>query len=567
MHSIRVKITAITIIAILISIVTLGVLGVYTVSAESDQNSAHEMNLIADDEKKSLDAHLISLEQSVSMVAHIAGDMLDNNSSVVNKDTLLGNCTPEQAEQCRAYLARHGETIREAYSSVANHTSGVVTYYYCMNPEVAPPEFGFFYSKVGTKDFEKQEPLDAKTLDPNDIEHYTWYFTPIERGKACWLGPYLAHFLNEAWTVSYVTPIYQDGVLLGVLGMDILLDTMIDQIKDIQIYDTGFVCLLDGEGRILHHPDYETGSYPEEASDMLSMDMFQQPSSAGKLLRYNAHGEERQLAFSTLANGMKLVAVAPVREITESQRHLTQIIVFVAVILLAFFTIFTPLFMRVVTRPLQRLTAASQRLADGDYDVELDYEGKDEVGVLTDAFRRMRDHLKLYIGDLNSRASTDALTGVKNKSAFDADALHLNEGIARGWPEDMPMFAIAMFDCNRLKVINDEHGHDRGDLYLRRACQTICDTFAHSPVYRLGGDEFAVLLEHGDYLRREELVETFREQADKANAAATAPWERVDLAMGVAEFDPTSDESVEQVLHRADELMYLDKRLYKLSLK
>ena len=38
-------------------------------------------------------------------------------------------------------------------------------------------------------------------------------------------------------------------------------------------------------------------------------------------------------------------------------------------------------------------------------------------------------------------------------------------------------FAIGMFDCNDLKRINDEFGHDRGDTYLKAACRLICRIF------------------------------------------------------------------------------------------
>ena len=567
MHSIRIKITAITIAAIIISIVALGSIGIYTVKAESDLRSAHEMNLISDDEKQSLDAYLQSLEQSVEMVSNIASDRLSGNGKVTSELLLKKDRTPAEDEQVNAFLQQYRDISLEAFSSVANHTKGIVTYYYCMNPDVSGPENGFFYSKVGNEDFEEQEDLDATTLDPNDLEHYAWYYTPIELGHACWVGPYKAHFLDEVWTVSYVKPLYEDGVLLGVMGMDILLDTMIDKISSVKIYDTGFVALLDAKGRILYHPVYNTGDFPDSLSQALGEETFSQESSAGELIRYEIDGEERQLAYSTLIDGMKIVSVAPVSEITASQRHLTQIIILVAVLLLSAFTVFIILVTRAITKPLTRLTTASQKLADGDYDVALDYEGKDEVGKLTESFRRMRDNLKLSISKLSSQATTDPLTGGKNKNVFYADAERLNKAMGSADPESMPGFAIVMLDCNRLKVINDEYGHAFGDQYLQTAFKAICAVYDHSPVYRIGGDEFAVLLEHGDYERRDELAESFRQLAEETNASAADPWQRVDLSMGMAVYEPGIDTSTEQVLRRADELMYLEKRLYKLSLE
>ena len=123
-----------------------------------------------------------------------------------------------------------------------------------------------------------------------------------------------------------------------------------------------------------------------------------------------------------------------------------------------------------------------------------------------------------------------------------------------------------MFDCNWLKQINDEYGHEQGDLYLRTASKAICEIFAHSPVFRVGGDEFVALLQGKDFADRENLLQAFDRKADEINAAAAAPWDKLSLAWGVAVFRPDADAGVEQVLRRADERMYENKRRYKETL-
>ena len=134
-----------------------------------------------------------------------------------------------------------------------------------------------------------------------------------------------------------------------------------------------------------------------------------------------------------------------------------------------------------------------------------------------------------------------------------------------GTGNDCPEFAVVMFDCNWLKQINDAYGHERGDVYLRAACRAICQTFTHSPVFRLGGDEFAALLQGSDYKHREELLQLFDKNAKELAATASNPWEKVNVAKGIAVFQPGADTGVEQVLRRADEQMYKDKKKFKLS--
>lgn len=102
------------------------------------------------------------------------------------------------------------------------------------------------------------------------------------------------------------------------------------------------------------------------------------------------------------------------------------------------------------------------------------------------------------------RITTDSLTGVKNKAAYlDAEA-DLNGQIIEGWDLE---FAIVVADLNGLKDINDQHGHQTGDNFLKAGCRAICDIFDHSPVYRVGGDEFAVIARGRDYEHIDELME------------------------------------------------------------
>ena len=185
------------------------------------------------------------------------------------------------------------------------------------------------------------------------------------------------------------------------------------------------------------------------------------------------------------------------------------------------------------------------------------------MGVLTSAFQRLVEHLRIYINDLNSRAYQDALTGVKNKGAYNVSARMLNDAIRLAPPGKEPEFALVMLDCNDLKKINDQYGHDKGDFYLRTACELICRVFTHSPVFRMGGDEFAVILQKDDYQARHELLRLFDKYSHEVNACAAQPWEQTHIAKGIAEYNPKKDLSVESVLQRADENMYADKKRSK----
>ena len=157
-------------------------------------------------------------------------------------------------------------------------------------------------------------------------------------------------------------------------------------------------------------------------------------------------------------------------------------------------------------------------------------------------------------------ANKDGLTHVGNKNAYNN---YMNE-LQQHMGEEGLAFAILVADANGLKDINDTCGHDKGDLYLKKICAVICETYSHSPVFRIGGDEFVVILRKRDYENRDALYEmasaAFRQSL---HSAAAQPWERISAAMGMAVYYDRDDHSVEDVFKRADELMYRNKRAMK----
>ena len=162
------------------------------------------------------------------------------------------------------------------------------------------------------------------------------------------------------------------------------------------------------------------------------------------------------------------------------------------------------------------------------------------------------------INDLNRRANVDALTSVRNKGAFatyiDNMQVSLDAGVEK------PEFAIGVFDCDNLKEVNDQHGHDKGDAYLKTASMLICKVFQHSPVFRIGGDEFAVILRNDDFARRDELIRIFEERMAESRRGSENLWDHVSVAMGIAVHDPAQDHSVIDTMRRADKMMYINKR-------
>ena len=279
--------------------------------------------------------------------------------------------------------------------------------------------------------------------------------------------------------------------------------------------------------------------------------------SSSSLVRYTFDGVEKEGIWLPLSNGMRLNVTVPVKEINAEWQRWSNQTILSFIILLVVFVVLITAFVEQLTKPLRELRQAAEQVNEGNYDFDLKYHGKDEIGVLTHTFRTVTANLKTYINDLNDLAYADALTSLHNKGAFDILVRDMQTQLDE--PGGSLAFAVCIFDCNRLKQVNDQNGHDKGDIYLKETAQIICEVFDHSPVFRIGGDEFAAMLLDRDYEKRDELLQLFDERCREKRAQETTAWEQVDVARGMAVYDPQEDSSINDVVRRADKNMYENK--------
>lgn len=499
---------------------------------ESDQL----LLLMCETAERNLDYYFNSVEQSVKNVA-----------SYTEKDL---NGIDDEA------LRSNIERIRSYFDLAASKTNGVLTYYYRIDPAVSENVKGFWYTNLDGRGFTEHTVTDITLYDTEDTSKLVWFTVPKHTGKAIWLPPYITDNL-DANVISYNYPIYWRKQFVGVIGIEIDYSTMSEQVQSIRLYNNGYAFLTDADGNLIYHPRIDLAHTPDEMKPSIPEGLL----SDSTFTSYSFNGQEKEAAWLRLSNGMRLYVSVPLNETDGDWNRLLRNVLFASSAVLALAIAMTLYTTTRITRPLKQLTDAAKLTDQGNYDFTLDYNGKDEVGTLTRTFANMASHIKQNINDLSRRANVDALTSVRNKGAYSnfLDEMQRKLDEAPGSTE----FAIAIFDCDDLKSVNDMFGHDKGDIYLKTASRLICRIFQHSPVFRIGGDEFSVILQNDDYRCREDLVDSFEKAAAEISAAEQNRWEQVHISMGLAVYDANEDHYVIDTVRRADKLMYLNKRKHK----
>ncbi len=157
---------------------------------------------------------------------------------------------------------------------------------------------------------------------------------------------------------------------------------------------------------------------------------------------------------------------------------------------------------------------------------------------------------------LQSLSLIDELTGLYNRRGFLAVTEQHLAAIRRS--ERVPVILYA--DLDGLKEINDSLGHQEGDRALTAAAEIFKETFRSSDIVaRLGGDEFVVLAALGPDEAAESITSRLQQNFNANNRRRSRPYD-LSISVGLAHFDDEDSHTIEELMARADQAMYEDKR-------
>lgn len=429
------------------------------------------------------------------------------------------------------------EKINQYTMATLSNIKYASSVYLRFNPKFTLPTSGILITKnKETGEFENSQPTDLSKYDTTDVEHVGWYYLPTKIGKPTWLLPYQNKNVN-LYMISFVVPLTKFGEEIGIIGIDLDFNYIIQSVSSIKVYRTGYAFLEDANGKIIVHPKLKPGNTIK-------------PRKGFRTLR------------AQLPNGMTFGIRVPEAEINaERYKLLVEIIIF-AIFLLILFSFVSAMVAYSITRPILNLTETANKLINGDMKVKFKVETNDEIGDLSKSFQTAKDHMQEYLGQIQGLAYRDTLTGIRNRTAYDAYCKEVNAKIEI---KQLREFGIMACNLNYLKAINDNYGHDYGNTYLINCCQLICEIFCHSPVFRISGDEFIVILMGNDLRNRGELIMKLNEKMNESTTAEMS-WERLSIACGYSLKD-FRDTDVAMVQRRAEKEMYRIKKEMKNSRK
>ena len=185
-------------------------------------------------------------------------------------------------------------------------------------------------------------------------------------------------------------------------------------------------------------------------------------------------------------------------------------------------------------------------------------DDKPRVGAAFDeeALRELAAMAEAEVSAL-SLAIGDELTGLANRRGFEMLGERLLAAADR-----LGLTATAVYaDLDRMKPINDEHGHEAGDRAIRETAAVLAAALRSSDlVARLGGDEFCALLVGRGEGAGEAAVARVEQELATRNAESDAPYGAISISLGFAETAEGATPDLPDLVDRADRAMFEAKR-------
>lgn len=158
--------------------------------------------------------------------------------------------------------------------------------------------------------------------------------------------------------------------------------------------------------------------------------------------------------------------------------------------------------------------------------------------------------MRSLVAQLDMLSTTDGLTGLRNRRAFDEKLIVEHQRSARS----KQPFSLLLMDVDNFKSYNDAYGHQAGDDVLADVARIVQYTVrSYDMAARYGGEEFAVILPDTDKSGAMDLAERLRRAVERAE------WmnRKITISIGVASMTP--GQTVPALIEEADRALYTAK--------
>ena len=310
--------------------------------------------------------------------------------------------------------------------------------YTAVDPELSDMYFGTVTGRlIDGSGWQAPEGYDARTRP--------WYQAALAKGSITVSDPYF-EMVTQRLVVGIVMPVTdQRGKLLGVVGADIPLATLADNLALVRPYEGAYAYLINSKGQMLAHPEPAfVAKYVDEYPKLASIQkVFTQMQTQKRgILPYRYNDINKLAVFEQLADAdWIMVLTVPEKEVYRPLQRVALWFLFFTLLTMAVVVWLTAKVAKRITQPLEALAAQVRSVGDGNLAVRAETCGDDEMVELATGFNGMVIGLRSLVDKINY----DAEKTVMRLQAFQEVTGHL---VAVGTTDEL--FAVITRDITKL---------------------------------------------------------------------------------------------------------------------
>ncbi len=208
-----------------------------------------------------------------------------------------------------------------------------------------------------------------------------YYYSALEADTGAWYEP-AQEVGFPLKVIVYTRPVYKDRLLIGVIGIDINVESIRESIKDLEVMKNGYAFLLNDDLEVIVHPNYPEYTSMEEAepeSYSLLTGFTDKNKPAKRIFKSDTH----IFSCGRLSNGWILVLALELAEIFKPLEDLAYSIIIIALLITGFSFLAARAFSNRISGPVEAAAEQLRHLEIGDYSLKIPLsllKREDEIG-------------------------------------------------------------------------------------------------------------------------------------------------------------------------------------------
>jgi methyl-accepting chemotaxis protein len=377
--------------------------------------------------QKKLTLYIVLMMAIVLFVVCGVGYWNSNKQLTEGIDSRMGSIADQQAGQIDSWLIMKAKTITDLAFVINNASPADLSKGYITLDKTDKTISDVYIGFEDGKFIHGEGSAMPADYDPRKRG---WYKEAVQKSGLNFSSPYIDVTTKKYCVSPSIALKDKDGKLMGVLGEDILLETLSGMIKNATLDGKGYAFILDDKGIILAHPDekmvsknlLEENGLKDMAKAMLS--------GAGGNIKYTVGDDDKMAVYRKIpSTGWTIAFAVPEKEMYAPLKDLRN--TYIAIALLALLCAFgsTMVLARRIVGPIKDLTENAKEIAGGNLTVKAQVQGSDEIAILGQAFNQMATNLKKLIQEVQSMTQY-MMTSSKEMCGAAENAGRVSEQIA-----------------------------------------------------------------------------------------------------------------------------------------